>query len=106
MNRTRITVAAIVATAALAVNVPAPVGAMEAEPSGEQVLDLLCSSKGGTPYFTPYTIARCQTARDRQGFEIEQLICEGLLGGQFSSVPSPTRPNRANWACVSGAGAA
>jgi hypothetical protein len=63
---------------------------------------MLCSSKSGTPYFTPFTISRCQDARTREGFAVEQLICEGLLEGTFRSVTSPTRPNRVNWFCFHG----
>ena len=48
------------------------------------------------------TISRCQEARARDGFEIEQLICEGLLGGTFESVSSPGRPSRVNWFCFHG----
>jgi hypothetical protein len=69
---------------------------------GKQVLDLLCASKSGTPFFTPFTISRCQEARPRQGFDVEELICEGLLGGTFESVPSPGRPSRVNWFCFHG----
>jgi hypothetical protein len=69
---------------------------------GKQVLDLLCRAKDGTPVFTPYTIARCQEARGKGGFLVEELVCEGLLAGRFASVPSPGRPNRANWFCFPG----
>ncbi len=69
---------------------------------GKQVLDLLCTANGGAPFFTPMTISRCQEARARDGFEIEQLICEGLLGGSFESVSSPGRPSRVNWFCFHG----
>jgi hypothetical protein len=69
---------------------------------GTQVLDLLCASRSGTPFFTPFTISRCQEARPGQGFDVEELICEGLLAGTFESVPSPNRPNRANWFCFHG----
>lgn len=66
---------------------------------GMQVLDLLCASKGGTPVNTPFAIARCQEARRAGGFEIEQLICEGLLEGTFATAPSTGRPNRITWSC-------
>ncbi len=69
---------------------------------GKQVLDLLCSAKGGTPFFTPMTISRCQEARARDGVELEQLICEGLLGGTFEIVSSSGRPSRVNWFCFHG----
>lgn len=52
---------------------------------------------------TPYTIARCQGAAARSGVDIDRLVCEGLLGGQFSVAASAMRPSRVNWACVSGA---
>ena len=69
---------------------------------GKQVLDMLCIAKGGTVFFTPMTISRCQEARNRDGFELEQLICEGLLGGDFESVSSAGRPSRINWFCFHG----
>ena len=50
---------------------------------------MLCTSKAGAPVFTPFTIARCQDARPRDGFGLEELICEGLLDGTFESVTSP-----------------
>jgi hypothetical protein len=68
---------------------------------GKAALDALCRDKGGQPYFTPYTISRCQGARSKQGFEVEAAICEDL-GGSFSVADSQTRRNRSNWACVSG----
>lgn len=69
---------------------------------GMQVLDMLCTSKAGSPVNTPFTISRCQDARAGQGFEVEQLICEGLLEGTFRSVASSSRPNRVNWFCFPG----
>ena len=69
---------------------------------GKQVLDMLCIAKGGTPFFTPMTISRCQEARARDGLEVEQLICEGLLEGTFESVSSVGRPTRVNWFCFHG----
>ena len=62
----------------------------------------MCRDKGGQAFFTPFTISRCQEARSRKGFELEALICEGLLAGRFSAVDSPLRNNRTNWACISG----
>jgi hypothetical protein len=69
---------------------------------GKQVLDLLCAESGGTSYHTPYAIARCQNARSNKGFEIEALVCEGLLEGTFASAPSPTRPSHTTWSCFPG----
>jgi hypothetical protein len=66
---------------------------------GMQVLDELCAARGGTAYNTPYTIARCQEARSNKGFELEQLVCAGLLGATFASAPSYGRPNRTTWIC-------
>ena len=60
---------------------------------------MLCTSKAGSPVFTPMTIGRCQDARPRDGFVIEELICEGLLDGTFESVTSTSRPSRVNWFC-------
>ena len=69
---------------------------------GKQVLDMLCRAKDGAVVFTPMTISRCQEARARDNFELEQLICEGLLGGDFESVSSAGRPSRVNWFCFHG----
>jgi hypothetical protein len=69
---------------------------------GKQVLDMMCGAKDGTEFFTPMTISRCQEARARDNFELEQLICEGLLGGDFESVSSAGRPSRVNWFCFHG----
>ena len=88
--------------AALVAGPGSPVDAAGDPVVGTQVLDLLCVSKGGSPFFTPFTISRCQEARARDGFVIEQLICEGLLGGTFESVQSSGRPSRVNWFCFHG----
>ena len=102
MNRVRVAIVAATTTIAGLAGVAGAPPASAAEPvAGKQVLDLLCASKGGTPFFTPYTISRCQEARRHKGFEVEQLVCEDLLDGTFRSVPSPGRPNRTNWSCVS-----
>ena len=66
---------------------------------GTQVLNMLCTSTAGSPVFTPMTIGRCQDARPRDGFVLEELICEGLLDGAFESVTSTSRPSRVNWFC-------
>lgn len=70
---------------------------------GMEVLDMLCVARRGTAYNTPYTISRCQQARAKHGFVIEELICEGLLGGNFGAAPSYNRPNRMTWTCSPGA---
>ncbi len=69
---------------------------------GMDVLDLMCVEQGGQAYSTPFTISRCQNARTRPGFEIEALVCEGLLGGTFKSAPSIYRPKRTTWICSPG----
>ena len=97
------------AAGAIAASVAAGSGAGAAESSfaspeiGMQVLDMMCAEQDGQSYDTPYTIARCQEARTRDGFEIETLVCEGLLGGTFKSAPSTGRPNRTTWICSPGA---
>ena len=108
MRRFR-SLAAIVAAAgfsgALVASTISPVGAAGAvgDPAiGTQVLNMLCASKAGSPVFTPMTISRCQDARPRGGFAIEELICEGLLEGSFESVTSASRPSRVNWFCFHG----
>ena len=79
-----------------------PAGAAGDPEIGRRVLDMLCASKAGSPVFTPFHIGRCQDARPRDGFEVEQLICEGLLEGTFESVSDSGRPNRVNWFCFHG----
>ncbi len=71
---------------------------------GMQVLDMMCAEQGGQAYNTPYTISRCQDVRTRPGFEIEALVCDGLLGGTFKSAPSASRSKRTTWICSPGAG--
>jgi hypothetical protein len=103
MNRFRSTVLALTAAVAgVTLGGAQPVTATVDPGVGTQVLDLLCRSKDGQPFVTPFTISRCQEARTPKGVEVEQLICEGLLGGTFQRVDSPGRPNRTNWACVHG----
>jgi hypothetical protein len=85
--------------AVIVVGVSAPAGASGT--GGAEQLDALCRDKGGQPYFTPYTISRCQEARSKKGFDVEASICD-QLGGTFFVAESQTRPNRSNWACVSG----
>ena len=79
-----------------------PAGAAGDPDVGRQVLNMLCASKAGSPIFTPYHIGRCQDARPGDGFEVEQLICEGLLEGTFETVSSPSRPRKVNWFCFHG----
>jgi hypothetical protein len=81
---------------------PAAVGATADPAVGTQVLNLLCNSKDGAPVFTPMTIARCQAARNRGDFQIEELICEGIFGGDFEAVGTHGRPKRINWFCFHG----
>ena len=80
-----------------------PAGATGDPVIGMTVLDMLCVGHGGTAYNTPFAISRCQEAHGRHGFAIEELICEGLLDGEFRAAPSYNRPNRVTWACVPGA---
>ncbi len=79
-----------------------PAGAAGDLEVGREVLNMLCASKAGSPVFTPYHIGRCQDARPGDGFEVEKLICEGLLEGTFESVSSPNRPRKVNWFCFHG----
>ena len=104
MNKLITTTVAVAACAVGSVGVAgwSPAGAAADPTAGKHVLDLLCAERGGASYTTPYTIARCQEARDNKGFEIEALVCEGLLGGTFASAPSTSRPSRTTWACFPG----
>ena len=61
--------AAIGFTGALVAGTLSPAAAAGAagDPAiGTQVLDLLCTSKAGSPFFTPMTISRCQDARPKE----------------------------------------
>ena len=69
---------------------------------GTQVLNIICTSRAGSPVYTPMTIGRCQEARPRDGLVLEELICEGLLDGTFESVTAVNRPHRVNWFCFHG----
>ena len=104
MIRFRTLAAAVAATGALAAGTltSGPAGAAGDPAIGTQVLNMLCASKAGSPVFTPYHIGRCQDARARDGFAVEELVCEGLLAGTFETVTSVTRPNRVNWFCFHG----
>lgn len=105
---TAVTASAAVAFGAIAV-APVSATAGAAAPSyadpfvGMQVLDRMCGEDGGRPVNTPFTISRCESARSRSGFETERLVCEGLVGGSFSTVPNVRRPQRTNWFCFPGA---
>ena len=103
MIRFRTLVAGVAAagfSAALVASSPAGAAGAAADPAvGTQVLNMLCTSKAGSPVFTPMTISRCQDARPRDGFALEELICAGLLDGRFESVDSTSRPSRVNWFC-------
>jgi hypothetical protein len=115
--RTTLTTAAVAALVALGAITVAPgagaagaAGAADAAAAtfadpfvGMQVLDRMCGEDGGSPVNTPFTISRCESARSRGGFETERLVCEGLLGGTFSTVPNVSRPQRTNWFCFPGA---
>ena len=94
---------AIAATAALGGGVGASTPSYASPGIGMQVLDMMCVEQGGQAYSTPFTISRCQEARTRPGFEIEALVCEGLLGGTFKSAPSIYRQQRTTWICSPGA---
>ncbi|HEX2565190.1 MAG TPA: hypothetical protein VHK25_14795, partial [Acidimicrobiales bacterium] len=83
-------------SAALVAGTPGPAGAAGDPAVGTQVLNMLCTSNAGSPVFTPMTVGRCQDARPRDGFVLEELICEGLLDGAFESVTSTSRPGRVN----------
>ena len=108
MNRkTFITTAALTGTIAASFAFGGGAGASApqfASPeTGMEVLDMMCTEQGGQAYSTPYTISRCQDALTRPGFEIEALVCEGLLGGTFRTAPSPSHPKRTTWTCSPGA---
>ena len=104
MNRYRLVIATTAVALAGLVGGTAAIVQAGGDPAvGKQVLDAMCVEDKGAPVFTPYAIARCQEARDSDGFQIEQLVCEGLLDGTFESAPAIGRPNRTNWFCFPGA---
>jgi hypothetical protein len=76
--------------------------AAAADPSPKQRLDDLCVDRGGTVYFSPYAVTRCQEARGGR-LRTERSVCEQLIGGTFTAVRSASRPGRVNWACTPGA---
>ena len=92
--------AAVTATALVAVANTGPAGAAGDPVVGMQVLDMMCAEDGGMPINTPYAISRCQGARSSKGFAIERLTCEGLLDGTFVATQTGKRPPRATWACI------
>jgi hypothetical protein len=98
MTLTRL-IAATAAVAGLALTVPAVAGASSTE-DATTTLNSLCVQRGGTIFWTPYTIARCQNARSNKGFEAERSVCE-LATGEFRVADGTTHGNRANWACIS-----
>ena len=100
MKTFRLALAGVLATATLATGTGGDAHAAGDPLIGVQVLDLLCSATGGTPYRTPMTIARCQEARSSSGFVLERLVCEGLLAATFNSAPSYGHPRRTTWVCI------
>lgn len=95
---------AIAATGALGGGVGASAPSYASPEVGMQVLDMMCAEQGGTSFNTPFTISRCQEARTRPGFAIEELVCEGLLGGTFKAAPSTGKRHRTTWICSPGVG--
>ena len=89
--------AAIAGGATLAA--PFTVGASADTDTVKAQLDELCLARGGTPIWTPYSIARCQDARANKGFADEQVICENAAGVLNVSI-SARHMNRAVWSCV------
>ena len=77
-------------------------GTAEASSSADEakiLLDQLCEARGGTLFWTPYAITRCQFARANKGFETERAVCEGLADGEFILGLSANHMNRASWGC-------
>ena len=67
--------------------------------TAKTLLDELCTERGGDPIWTPYSIARCQSARANKGFDAEREICEGLADGILYVTISTRHMNRASWGC-------
>lgn len=65
-----------------------------------ETLKVLCTTKGGDAYTTPYAIVRCQQARSNKGFDEERRVCEHELGARFTAVESIYRNNRTTWTCT------
>jgi hypothetical protein len=100
MSRTRklILGAALAAGAAIVSAVPA--SATMAPPGGTppEMLRQLCTQKGGTVFFSPYAVVRCQEARSNKGFDEERRICTDLVGSTF--VSGELSRNRTAWQCL------
>ena len=94
---------AVAATGVLGGAVGASAPSFASPEIGMQVLDMMCIEQDGQAYTTPFTISRCQEARTRPGFEIEALVCEGLLGGTFKSATTGRHNKRTTWICSPGA---
>ena len=94
MSRSRaLLLAASVAVGGAALATASPASA---EPVAE--LNALCLRKGGQVIWSPYSLARCQSARNNKGFEQEQILCEVGLDGTFV-VAQLERMSRSTWAC-------
>jgi hypothetical protein len=79
---------------------PLPVTPVPVDPGSDPVAELnaLCLRKSGLVVWSPYSLARCQSARNNKGFEQEQILCEVGLDGTLV-VTQLERMNRSTWAC-------
>ena len=90
--------------AAVATGAVAAVGASSASAEltpPQQALAELCRAERGDFYVTPYAMARCQSARSREGeFAQEREICTQSLQGEFVTVEDYLgKNNRWLWVC-------
>ena len=77
----------------------ATAGASSGTDDAKVVLDQLCEARGGTLFWTPYSITRCQFARANKGFDTERAVCEEQAAGEFILGLNTNRMNRASWGC-------
>ena len=79
---------------------PVPENPFPVDPGADPLaeLDALCRSNGGLVVRSPFSLARCQAARNNKGFEQEQVLCEVGLDGTFV-VTQLDRMIRSTWAC-------
>jgi hypothetical protein len=88
------------AAAGLSLFTAGAAGASSTSESAKTALDQLCEQRGGTPFYTPYAIARCQGARANKGFDTELQVCQDLADGRFVVTIGTPHMNRATWACI------
>ncbi len=97
--------AAVGASGALVAGTLSPAGAAGAagDPAiGTQVLNMLCASKAGSPFFTPMTISRCQDARPQTGLRSRGADLRRPPARQLRERDQRQSSQQVNWFCFHG----